>query len=85
MAKELDIVLEPYTRYQAVIDWFTAVIGKPIGYQVRWFVLRAFMERHQFARVFYTDSDVMLFADVTEAVEMLYKDMDLVLAVRWPR
>lgn len=84
MAKELDIYLEPYPEYQDVIDWFTNTIGKPIGYQVRWFVLRAFMERHAFPRVFYTDSDVMLFANITELVKMLYPKTYLALAVRWP-
>eukprot|EP00271_Cylindrocystis_brebissonii_P002590 TRINITY_DN1333_c0_g1_i2.p2 TRINITY_DN1333_c0_g1~~TRINITY_DN1333_c0_g1_i2.p2 ORF type:complete len:271 (-),score=20.66 TRINITY_DN1333_c0_g1_i2:454-1266(-) len=42
------------------------------------------MERHAFTRVFYLDSDVMLYANVTEMVAMLYPRSPLLLAVRWP-
>lgn len=43
------------------------------------------MERHGLARVFYTDSDVTLFANISQLVPMLYSRTHLALAVRWPR
>jgi hypothetical protein len=42
----------------------------PVGYEIfcyqRWFILKNFMEKHNIGKVFYCDSDVMLFANVTE-------------------
>ena len=53
--------------------------------QVRWFVLRAFMERHAFPRIFYLDSDVLLFANITDLSAMLFRRVPILLSVRWPR
>jgi len=35
MANELDIMLDPYTEYRDVVEWFGDKIGYPVGYQVR--------------------------------------------------
>ena len=51
--------------------------------QVRWFVLKAFMERHALVRIFYTDTDVMLFADVTGYVDLHLSRTYVALAKRW--
>ena len=37
-----------------------------VGVQVRWFVLKRFMERHGYPRVFHIGSEVMLYANVTQ-------------------
>lgn len=84
MAAELGVTLEPYGEYREVLDRFERELGRPVGYQVRWFVLRAFMERHSFHRIFYLDSDVLLFANVTEMARMLFPSSPMVLSVRWP-
>ncbi|CAI5984626.1 unnamed protein product, partial [Closterium sp. NIES-65] len=52
---------------------------------VRWFILKAFMERHAFPRIFFLDSDVILFANVTELATMLFSRVHLVVSQRWPR
>ena len=51
--------------------------------QVRWFVLKAFMERHALVRIFYVDNDVMLFADVTGYVDLHLSRTYIALAKRW--
>ncbi|CAI7837294.1 unnamed protein product [Closterium sp. NIES-53] len=85
MARELDIVLDPVIGYQDVVGWFSANLGDPVSYQVRWFILKAFMERHAFPRIFFLDSDVILFANVTELATMLFSRVHLVVSQRWPR
>ncbi|CAI5958590.1 unnamed protein product [Closterium sp. NIES-64] len=84
MARELDIVLDPVIGYQDVVGWFSANLGDPVSYQVRWFILKAFMERHAFPRIFFLDSDVILFANVTELATMLFSRVHLVVSQRWP-
>ncbi|CAI5512825.1 unnamed protein product [Closterium sp. Naga37s-1] len=85
MARELDIVLDPVIGYQDVVGWFSANLGDPVSYQVRWFILKAFMERHAFPRIFFLDSDVILFANITELATMLFSRVHLVVSQRWPR
>ncbi|CAI5520539.1 unnamed protein product [Closterium sp. Naga37s-1] len=84
MARELDIVLDPVIGYQDVVGWFSANLGDPVSYQVRWFILKAFMERHAFPRIFFLDSDVILFANITELATMLFSRVHLVVSQRWP-
>ena len=47
----------------------------------RWFILKDFMEKHNLDKVFYIDSDVLLFVDVTNEFEK-FKQYDMTLLHR---
>lgn len=84
VARELDVILEPFVGYRDVIDWFRQNVGDPASYQVRWFILKSFMERHAVPRLFYMDTDVMLFANVTALANMFFSRTHVVASQRWP-
>lgn len=52
---------------------------------MKFFVMKLFMERHSIPRMFFIDSDVMLFANVTELAAMHFQNVPLALGYRFPR
>jgi len=47
--------------------------------------MKLFMERHAIPRIFFIDSDVMLYANVTELAAMHFQNVPLALGYRFPR
>lgn len=82
--EEKGVRYEPYQEYEDVFEWFVRNVGSPLDNHVRWFILKRFLEKHDFARVFYLASEVMLFANVTELAAWMFPSSHIVLPARWP-
>eukprot|EP00897_Mesotaenium_endlicherianum_P007691 jgi/Mesen1/6950/ME000360S06218 len=81
---KMGVRFEHFSEYEDVYEWFQRNVGQPVDNHMRWFILKRFMEKHQYTRVFYAASEVMLYANITELAAFQYPKSDIVLPVRWP-
>ncbi|GJP84134.1 hypothetical protein CLOP_g14217 [Closterium sp. NIES-67] len=80
----MGVRFEEHAEYEEVYEWFIRNLGTPVDVHVRWFILKKFMERHNYGRIFHLATEVMLFANASQVAAWLFPNSDLALPARWP-
>lgn len=81
---DLGVIVEPRADYNSTMSWIFSNLGEVRQETMRWWVVREFMRRHNYSRIFYLGAEVMLYANITEYVNWAVPNASVMLPKRWP-
>lgn len=81
---DLGVIVEPRADYNSTMSWIFSNLGEVRQETMRWWVVREFMQRHNYSRIFYLGAEVMLYANITEYVNWAVPNASVMLPKRWP-